>query len=393
MEQQSIFCPWCKRENRAGDRFCRYCGRLLIEPDAEAMSFAPYYSAGPGSSTLWDVNPQTDVTHARVVIRAFPTDAQDPAGAVAQRVGEYALEGRTVTIGRAQSCDIVFSDDTLTSRRHAILRREEHYYTVADLGSSNGTFLNEMEVREPASLHHGDRLLIGQHELLFLLEQPQPIAAPIVDVAPAAGGAQRADAGASAAPDVAVEAASLPAAEAEPARASAQARPTGAPTAAIGETGKYVSVARLSSELASSAWRLATPPNEGADLDSMRARLLEASDALTRQAGIQSALAERRRRAIVETRERLRDLIADLRGDDAHDASPVRRPPTDLIELAHRVREQPNDLDSLRAFGEHAGEIVQALRALAPNEGRWSVEREQTLRALEDMHYRLQERE
>ncbi len=392
MEQQSIFCPWCKRENRAGDRFCRYCGRLLIEPDAEAMSYAPYYSASQNGSTLWNEDPQTDVTHARVVIRAFPADTQDPAGAVAQRVGEYALEGRTVTIGRAQSCDIVFSDDNLTSRRHAILRREEHYYTVADLGSSNGTFLNEMEVREPSPLHHGDRLLIGQHELLFLLEQPHPIAASTIDVESAAAQARASDAAdgeSGIAPDVAAAAV-----DASPAQASAQARPTGAPGAAVGETGKYASVARLSSELASSAWRLATPPNDGADLDSMRARLLEASEALTRQAGMQSALAERRRRAIVETRERLGDMIADLRGDDVQGDSPVRRhPPTDLIELAQRVSEDPNDLDHLRALGEHAGELARALRAQAPSEGRWSVERQQTLRALEDMHYRLQERE
>ena len=119
----------------------------------------------------------TDATSARIIIRALPAEAEDSADVQAQRVGEYALNGQSITIGRTQGCDIIFDGDTLTSRRHAILRCEANLYTIADLGSSNGTFLNDLESTAPTALQHGDRILIGQHELLFLLDQPQAIAA------------------------------------------------------------------------------------------------------------------------------------------------------------------------------------------------------------------------
>ena len=73
----------------------------------------------------------------------------------------YVRKAETV-IGR-ESGDIVFTDDPFLSRRHAVVRMHggtrdggaSRRFTVADLSSSNGTFL---QVREEVRLRHGDHL-------------------------------------------------------------------------------------------------------------------------------------------------------------------------------------------------------------------------------------------
>jgi hypothetical protein len=137
---------------------------------------------------------------------------------------------------------------------------------------------------------------------------------------------------------------------------------------------------------------MVAPQQDGGEFDAIRARLVEASEALTRQAGIQAALADRRRSALVEARERVADLISDLRGDDTAKDSPMRKAPQDLAALADRVAADPNNLEHLRALAQHAAAIAQALRARGPSEGQWSVERARAIRALEDIHLRLQDR-
>lgn len=372
MAHRLMICPLCKYENTDGVRFCKKCGRLLVEPDLETSEaeHAPLYATQEAVNVRWETDDAADVRNARVVIRAYPADFDGSDSSSAIRVGEYALEGQTITIGRTQDSDIIFDKDTMVSRRHAILRPEANQYVVTDLGSANGTFVNDVEISAPTPIKHGDRILIGQHELLFLLDQPRPIAAP----APLPGAAAPAT-GPRSGP------AQEPPAE--------QARPTAAP---VGATAKYASVARLSSELAASASRMAAPQQDSGEFDAIRTQLVEASEALTRQAGIQAALAERRRAALVEARERVADLIADLRGENTGGDSPTRQPPQDLAALADRVAADPNNLEHLRALARQAGAIANALRAQGPSEGQWSVERARAVRALEDIHLRLQER-
>jgi pSer/pThr/pTyr-binding forkhead associated (FHA) protein len=73
-------------------------------------------------------------------------------------------------IGREQG-DIVFTDDPFLSRRHCALRVQgggpgqgPRTFALADLGSSNGTFL---QVREEVRLRHGDHFRIGQQLFRF----------------------------------------------------------------------------------------------------------------------------------------------------------------------------------------------------------------------------------
>jgi class 3 adenylate cyclase len=83
--------------------------------------------------------------------------------------------GNTTGIGRAAGNQIRLEADAAASRQHAMIRLqgEQEYYLV-DLGSANGTFLNDKLVVAPALLRHGDRIKVGETEMLFDLPGPSP---------------------------------------------------------------------------------------------------------------------------------------------------------------------------------------------------------------------------
>jgi FHA domain-containing protein len=77
---------------------------------------------------------------------------------------EFALGDRSV-IGRLQGSEVEIQDPG-ASRRHAEIRRDGADYVVADLGSTNGTLVNDRPVAE-ATLEDGDRITIGRTVLEF----------------------------------------------------------------------------------------------------------------------------------------------------------------------------------------------------------------------------------
>ena len=76
-----------------------------------------------------------------------------------QKPWSYRLDGAT-TIGRAAECELKI-EDTYMSQQHArIFDRNGDWY-VEDLGSTNGTFVNEQKLVAPAMLTPGDRIRVG----------------------------------------------------------------------------------------------------------------------------------------------------------------------------------------------------------------------------------------
>lgn len=59
-------------------------------------------------------------------------------------------------------------DDPFASSRHARISREGHVVVIEDLGSTNGTYLNEHPLTGPQPLHEGDRIRIGDSEFSYL---------------------------------------------------------------------------------------------------------------------------------------------------------------------------------------------------------------------------------
>jgi hypothetical protein len=77
----------------------------------------------------------------------------------------FPLSKDRVIIGRLGESDIVLADPGV-SRRHAEVRREDGEFVVADLGSTNGTMVNEATIGERA-LEEGDRITVGKTVLEF----------------------------------------------------------------------------------------------------------------------------------------------------------------------------------------------------------------------------------
>jgi FHA domain len=78
----------------------------------------------------------------------------------------FLLDHDVTTSGRHPDSDI-FLDDVTVSRRHAEFHRGQAGFTVRDVGSLNGTYVNRERV-ESATLSNSDEVQIGKFRLVFI---------------------------------------------------------------------------------------------------------------------------------------------------------------------------------------------------------------------------------
>ncbi len=134
-DDDSTPCPRCGRLNKPRARFCAACGTpLAAPPSAKLLISSPHRS--------WE-----------------------------QRVDKLPLR-----IGRRDprqnhfpELDLAEHDRGIASRHHATIQRDGDFYTITDLGSTNGTYLNGTLIiaRLPQRLRQGDRIKIGEVEIEF----------------------------------------------------------------------------------------------------------------------------------------------------------------------------------------------------------------------------------
>ena len=148
-----VYCPECGFQSPAAVNYCARCGALLAHDTGgeTTMSLGPddVREEEPGSF-------DATVDGTALVVRVG-----------GGRAGEwFAIEQERTLIGRSPDC-AVFLDDVTVSRRHAELIRSGERYTIRDLGSLNGTFVNRRRV-ESVELHDDDEVQIGKYRLTFL---------------------------------------------------------------------------------------------------------------------------------------------------------------------------------------------------------------------------------
>ncbi len=81
---------------------------------------------------------------------------------------QYPLDQPVIGIGRASENQIKLLGEKI-SRRHATVKHEDDMYRIYDLGSANGTFVNDNRVRDPVELQNGDVVRLGDTEFTFKL--------------------------------------------------------------------------------------------------------------------------------------------------------------------------------------------------------------------------------
>jgi pSer/pThr/pTyr-binding forkhead associated (FHA) protein len=80
----------------------------------------------------------------------------------------HPIAGETI-IGRGEQADLVLPDNTV-SRRHALVRQDGHTVVVTDLGSANGTFVNDQRVLDGTRVEDGDVIRLGGAEVRVRVE-------------------------------------------------------------------------------------------------------------------------------------------------------------------------------------------------------------------------------
>jgi pSer/pThr/pTyr-binding forkhead associated (FHA) protein len=148
-----VYCPECGFQNPEAANYCSKCGSPLRkdDPDEQTMTFTPEELADDPAATMHDL-PKGPA----LVVRSG-----------GGRAGEsFFPSGERTLIGRSPDCD-VFLDDVTVSRKHAEILREGERFTIKDLGSLNGTFVNRRRI-ETGELEDDDEVQIGKYRLTFL---------------------------------------------------------------------------------------------------------------------------------------------------------------------------------------------------------------------------------
>ncbi len=148
-----VYCPECGFQSPAAVNYCARCGALLAHDT--------------GGETTMNLGPEDVHQEESGVFE----DALGGTALVVRvgggRAGErFALSAERTLIGRSPDCD-VFLDDVTVSRRHAELLQQGERFTIRDLGSLNGTFVNRRRV-ESIELHDDDEVQVGKYRLTFL---------------------------------------------------------------------------------------------------------------------------------------------------------------------------------------------------------------------------------
>jgi FHA domain/zinc-ribbon domain len=152
-----VFCSNCGHRNPPDANFCSSCGAVLAPESTDTtVTLHPVEPTGEVGEEELTVNlPDRPSGTGLLVVKRGPN-----AGA------RYVLDSEVTRAGRHPESDI-FLDDITVSRRHAEFARQGAGYSVRDVGSLNGTYVNRERIEESV-LSSGDEVQIGKFKLVYL---------------------------------------------------------------------------------------------------------------------------------------------------------------------------------------------------------------------------------
>lgn len=152
-------CSSCGYGNPLGARFCSSCGAPLTTRSPSDHPTALHETVSTDLETMLtepiSLEDVPEGTAGMFVVRQGP-----------KRGSRIHLDSDQITIGRHPESDI-FLDDVTVSRRHAEVRRVGDSFEVADAGSLNGTYVNQIRI-EQERLSDGDELQVGKFKLVYI---------------------------------------------------------------------------------------------------------------------------------------------------------------------------------------------------------------------------------
>lgn len=156
-------CATCGKPVHPEDRFCAACGSALIAADIDqtgAISSiqGPPTGTGPAAALGTGIHRELPAGAALLIVHKGPSEGS-----------EFLLpaDADIIGVGRSPESD-VFLDDVTVSRRHAEFRRGADGWSVRDVGSLNGTYVNRVRV-DDQRLQGGDEVQVGKFRFIFLV--------------------------------------------------------------------------------------------------------------------------------------------------------------------------------------------------------------------------------
>ncbi len=142
---------------------------LLGRPGGEM----PAAGSRPGRGAKRDLPRDATGLYSASAIHGYDVSEREPRLVVARAPGHepgmiYDLSG-DVVLGRGDQAEIRL-EDPYASARHAHIFEQGGILAIEDLGSTNGTYLNEELLDTPRPLHPGDRVRIGDSEFSFEID-------------------------------------------------------------------------------------------------------------------------------------------------------------------------------------------------------------------------------
>jgi pSer/pThr/pTyr-binding forkhead associated (FHA) protein len=167
-QMPSVYCTGCGEANPEGARFCSQCGTPLVPIQGEraAETTSTISLAGADPSDVDSADEAAAETAAAVA--ALPSGTALLVVRRGPNAGSrFLLDSDLTLVGRHPESDI-FLDDVTVSRRHAEFYRDRGRFTVRDVGSLNGTYVNRERIEE-TELTEGDEVQVGKFRLVFLV--------------------------------------------------------------------------------------------------------------------------------------------------------------------------------------------------------------------------------
>ena len=161
-----MFCTACGTENPSGSHFCAHCGAALPTPSAGVDQTGVITSVTTTGDLPGVENEFSAEAHQGAVDALTPGSALLVVKRGPNAGSRFLLDQEVTTAGRHPDSDI-FLDDVTVSRRHVEFHREGGGFSVHDVGSLNGTYVNREPV-DVAPLAGGDEVQIGKFRLVYL---------------------------------------------------------------------------------------------------------------------------------------------------------------------------------------------------------------------------------
>src|SRR3954453_11640364 len=90
------------------------------------------------------------------------------------------LTGDRLAVGRSSASELCFPEDAGLSRQHFAFESQDGEWTVQDLGSKNGTFVNNIPLKARLILKPGDRITAGHLVVVFSPDAGNPNSGVVV---------------------------------------------------------------------------------------------------------------------------------------------------------------------------------------------------------------------